>query len=271
MENFIKTGRVFYGIGIICLAAQQFIYSDFRPVFLAPWPQWMHTPVWAYTFGVILTVAGLLIATSRYGFEVSAIFGILLILLDVLQAFYFLFIGPNSPKHLGLWTDPLKELAISGGAFAMAGSFFFTSNTVPVKATRFSDPVKLLLTGKTLFSIMLIAFGIAHFYYTDFVATLVPPWIPGQIFWTYIGGILLIGAGMMILFGIKLKLFAALTALMIFVWLFVLHIPRAIVDPYGANGNEITSCFEALAFSGIALVIAFTAEKTFNAIKTVLA
>jgi len=66
-------------------------------------------------------------------------------------------------------------------------------------------------------------------------------------------------------------LFGALTAVMIFIWLLVLHIPRAVADPYGANGNEITSCFEALAFSGIALIIAMTSEKRVSIIKTALA
>jgi hypothetical protein len=37
----------------------------------------------------------------------------------------------------------------------------------------------------------------------------------------------------------------------------ILHIPRAIAMPDAANGNELTSVFQALAFSGVALVIAF--------------
>jgi hypothetical protein len=48
---------------------------------------------------------------------------------------------------------------------------------------------------------------------------------------------------------------------MIFLWLIVLHIPRAIAEPYVAKGNEITSVFEALAFSGIALGIVLMPKK----------
>src|SRR5256885_15910415 len=100
MENLIKLGRIFYGIGIICLAAQQFIYSDFRPVFLAPWPIWMHTPVWAYTFGAVIAILGLSIIIGKYGFAAAILLGTIFILFFVFQAFYFLFIGPNSPWHL---------------------------------------------------------------------------------------------------------------------------------------------------------------------------
>jgi len=45
---------------------------------------------------------------------------------------------------------------------------------------------------------------------------------------------------------------------MIFLWFILLHIPRAIADPYIEKGNEITSVFESLGFSGIAFLIAYT-------------
>jgi hypothetical protein len=45
---------------------------------------------------------------------------------------------------------------------------------------------------------------------------------------------------------------------MLFIWFLILHIPRAIDMPEIANGNELTSVFQALAFSGVALVIAIT-------------
>jgi hypothetical protein len=43
---------------------------------------------------------------------------------------------------------------------------------------------------------------------------------------------------------------------MIFLWFVLLHIPRAIADPFTNNGNEVASAFDALAFSGIAFLIA---------------
>jgi hypothetical protein len=43
---------------------------------------------------------------------------------------------------------------------------------------------------------------------------------------------------------------------MMFLWVFLLHIPRAIADPRGSLGNEWTSVFEALAYSGVAFILA---------------
>ena len=47
---------------------------------------------------------------------------------------------------------------------------------------------------------------------------------------------------------------AALTALMIFLWVILLHIPRALADLH--NTSESTAVFEALAMTGIALLLA---------------
>ena len=47
-----------------------------------------------------------------------------------------------------------------------------------------------------------------------------------------------------------------LVGVMIFLWVPMLHIPRAIADPYTNVGNEWASVFEATAFSGMALMLA---------------
>ncbi len=115
--------------------------------------------------------------------------------------------------------------------------------------------------GRIFFGIMMFVFGIDHFLYYQFVETLVPRWIPWPLFWTYFAGIALIGSGISFIFKIKVKLIGILTAIMLFAWFLILHIPRAVLMPSEAdNGNEITSVFQAFAFSGIALLIAFDSD-----------
>ena len=76
------------------------------------------------------------------------------------------------------------------------------------------------------------------------------------MFWTYFAGIALIAAGLGIITGILRWLAALMLGIMIFLWVWMLHIPRAMADPRGNLGNEWTSVFEALAFSGIAFLLA---------------
>jgi hypothetical protein len=203
-----------------------------------------------------MIIASLLILTGRNGEKASLLLGGFFLLLFIAFHFIFLvFFNPNS-FHLGSWSNALKILALSGGSFVMAASFREQSPTPEDKSSLTNALGKLIPAGRIFFSIMMIAFGVDHFLYTDFVATLVPSWIPGHIFWTYFAAIALIGSGLGIMFKIQLRTVALLTAIMLFAWLIVLHIPRGIAAGPDDKGNEVTSVFEALNFAGIALVMA---------------
>lgn len=250
MKNLLRLGRCFYGIGIIGIGVQQFIYSEFRPVLLEYWPpSFPGVSVWAYIAGTFLILAGSFIIFSKRARIISLALALFFFLLFVcFHVYYQLFLSPYD-FHLGSWTNPLKELAFSGGAFIMAVSFAKERSSAANKL--------FLVLGRVFFSIMLIAFGIDHFLYTEFVATLVPNWIPWHIFWTYFAAVALIGSGVCIMLKIMIRQVSILSGIMLFTWFVILHIPRAVVaDPNADKGNEITSVFQALAFSGIAFVIA---------------
>ena len=252
MENLARAGRCFYGIGIIFLGIQQFMYADFRPVFLPEWPLWLHKAAWAYITGAGLVVAGASILFNKAARKTGLILGGFLFLFFIAFHVPFqLFVIPYS-FHWGLWTDALKELALSGGAFVVAGSL----KKPPHQPPPFNALEKFIPAGRIFFSITLIVFGMDHFLYTEFVAKLVPSWIPGHVFWAYFAAVALIGSGIAIIFRIMLQQAALLLGTMLLLWFILLHIPRAIADPHTGNGNEVTSVFEALAFSGIAFIIA---------------
>jgi uncharacterized membrane protein len=265
MQNITKAGRLFYAVGVACLGIQQFFYGGFRPVILPEWPLWIHScPLCSYITGAAFIVAGIFISLDKKTKIVSLLLGGLLLLFFIaFQVPFMLFINPYSPMHLGLWTNPLKEFALAGGAFVMAGTSF--EKEINLKKDYVVALLeKLIPAGSIFFSITMTAFGIDHFLYTEFVATLVPSWMPGHIFWTYFAGVALIGSGVGIILKIKLKQVALLLGTMLLLWFIVLHIPRAVTDPYGDKGNEVTSVFEALAFSGIAFVIAGMQKKSNN-------
>ncbi len=261
MKNLVKAGRAFYAIGIAGTGIQQFIYADFRPVFLPQWPsQLPGLGLCAYLAGAALVIAAIIILISKNARTTSLILGVAFLLFFLaFHLTYQLFFSPYS-FHLGLWTDALKDLAFSGGAFVIAGSYGegrlrYNKSSIDSLLNTF------IAIGRIFFSITMIVFGIDHFLYTEFVATLVPAWMPGHTFWTYFAGVALIGAGVCIILKIKLKFVSLLLGIMLFLWFILLHIPRAFADPYGTKGNEITSVFEALAFSGISFLIACTPQR----------
>lgn len=256
METLIKAGRIFFAIMIIGLAGQQIYYADFRPVILSDWSSHAHGLSYlSYIVSALFLATGLAIILDKKARELSLILGgVFLFLFLAGQVTYELFIDLY-PLHLGVWTNALKELALAGGAFAVAGSL---PSKTGEKPWLISFLEKFIPYNRIFFSITMALFGLDHFFYPEFVASLVPGWMPGHVFWCYFAGVALMASGIAIILKIQLKTAALLLGLMIFLWLIMLHIPRAFVAPATDKGNELTSVFEALGFSGIAVLIAYS-------------
>jgi uncharacterized membrane protein YphA (DoxX/SURF4 family) len=250
MKNQNKLWRTFIILGLIAIAVQQLICGDFRPVMLPPaHPAWLtHRLIWTWVFSIALIAACAAIIFEIKARAVALIMAVVFLLLVLL----FQTLAQPYPAHLAVWTNAFKELTFSGGAFIIAGTLPKENNTPGF--IKLSE--KLIPSGKYFLAITMVVFGIDHFLYPDFVAGLVPNWIPGHIFWTYFAGVALIASGLGIILNIKRQLAAMLLGIMIFIWLIILHLPRAIADPHSGNGNEWTSVFEALAFSGISFLLA---------------
>ena len=244
-------GRIFYGLGITGLGVLHFLYPGFRPVILPIPPEaTAHLSILVYLTGTFLVVAGLAITFDKWTKKISLLLAVVLLLLFVFGHL------PNRLTNminvLGAWTDALKLLSLSGGAFIVVATY---DDILDSKFFYTLDRISFL--GKYFFGIMLVLFGIDHFLYFDFVKTLVPLWIPGNVFWTYVGGIALIGSGLAIIINYKIKTVAFLLGAMLFLWLILLHIPRAVIMDTSKDPNEIVSVFECLAFSGMAFLLCF--------------
>ena len=234
------------GIGFL-----HFIYAGFRPVILPVAAEATHNiNLLVYITGVIIVIAGLLIAIGIKVKPISLSLGVLLLL-------FFLFGHipnrfANNPNILAAWSNALKILALAGGAFVISALYPNMSNDGLIGFIK-----RTARYGKYFFALMLVVFGMDHFVYAEFVKKLVPAWIPGATFWTYFAAIALIGSGLAIFINFKPRLISILLATMLFIWLIVLHIPRALGAPASDNGNEWTSVFECLAFCGVAIVYPF--------------
>lgn len=257
MKYLIKTGQVFFALALLVYGAQQFYFGDFRKVFFSPYQQHLpFLPVLAWLFGLYLIVSGVLILTGKKGKTVAVVLGFVLLLLFVsTQITYQLISEPNAIYHLGLWVPQLKELALAGGAFVVAGSF----EEAATKARAVKALYGFIPYGNLLFLFTMTSFGIGHCLYAQHLAkSTVPRWIADPLFWVYFTGIALIGAGVAIKLGVRIRVVALLLSLMIFLWFWLVHVPGAIAHPVIDRGNLVASAFDALAFSGIALLIALT-------------
>lgn len=258
MEALAKAGRWAFAICLIGLAGQQLYYSDLRPVFVPAWasPIPGHALL-AYLFSIILIGSAATILVGKGVRTAMLLLGGLLVALFLFSyAPFELFVNPNG-MQIGSWNNALKELSLAGSAFVVAGTF----PDAPAAGQGGWVSRVLVPAGRFFYSIMLVIFGIEHFLFGEFVRSLVPSWIPGDLFWTYFAAVALIGAGTAIILRFKVKLVAMLLGIMVFIWFLILHIPRAVVAPVTDQGNELSSVFESLGVSGIAFVIAYGYRK----------
>lgn len=255
-SQLIAISRIFFAIGLIGIGCQHFFFRQFIPVVVPLWPAWIPArQFWVYLVGAILIAAGVSIL---FGFKART--ASLLLTGLFLASVALLHIPANIMAHMTIlagWTAALKAFTFAGSALVVAGTLPEPSGQR--SSTSILRPLeKLTPLGFYPLAIMVIVFGMDHFLYVPFVASLVPAWIPGHVFWTYFAGLALIAAGLGMIFRVKAPLAATLLGAMMFIWVLILHIPRAVADPYGLIGNEWTSVFEALAYSGIAFILGET-------------
>jgi len=257
MRNLSAAGRIFFGIAIAVMGLITIYYSDFPYMLIPPKHAWIPgLAVLARVSGGLLIVAGGCIVVEKKPRTVALLLGTVLLLLCCFYFIPYQFMVSANYMHFGDWENAAKELALAGGALAIAGCCSAYNEN---QLTRLLG--KLIPFGAILFSLTIISFGIDHFLFAKEAADYVPSWVPFHLFWMYFTGTALIGAGIAIILKIKTVLAATLLGSMIFTWFIILHLPRIIASPAVDMASEVTSAFIALAYSGIAFVIAGTAKK----------
>jgi uncharacterized membrane protein YphA (DoxX/SURF4 family) len=259
MGRLAALGRLFFATSLIAFGVQQFIYGDFVPGRAPVWPASIPGRlIWAYLSGAVFSAAGAAIILGIKARWAAVVSGTMIFVWALLRHIPLAVADPN---YGGAWTMLGKALALFGGAFAVAGSLpKETGGRAGALAAIVNSKDGFIYLGRVCLGAFLISSGIQHFLFSEFVAQLVPTWIPGAVFWTYFAAVALIAGGAGLILPLTTRWAGTLTGLMIFLWVVLLHIPRALAAADAGRRNEWTAVFEALAMSGIAFVLAGTAS-----------
>jgi len=248
----LRVGRLFFALAILASGVLQLVTGHF--VSLVPVHPGRLPPRWQpYLFGVLLVVIGVAFLVRR-ATAVAAV-----MLAAILLTLFFGFGLPVALAHAStgfVWVDPLMTLALIGGAcLAAAGR----------EGSPHSPLGRYFETAARFAPFALGAFlaysGMAHFPYAKGVASMIPPWIPAHLFWTYVAGIALIAGGIGVVVSRTARAdddlahvrAATLSGIMLFSWVFLVHIPLAIRTQ---SVGESARIFEALGDSAVAFMVA---------------
>jgi uncharacterized membrane protein len=252
VNNLSKIGRTFFAIAIAGLGLQTIIYRNFPYMLFPPKHSWIPgLAVITCVFGAFILFTGICIALSKKSRSSSLLLGFVLLLIFCVGFVPYQFMS-NTYMNWGEWENAEKELALAAGAFVIGGCLSGNNENILIRFL-----ARLIPFGAIVFSLTIVCFGIDHFLYAADTADYMPAWVPFKTFWVYFAGAALIASGIGIILNIKRSLAATLLGVMIFIWVIILHIPKVIYAPTPPEmRGELASAFLALAYSGIAFVIA---------------
>jgi len=234
MDKAIKLGRFIFAAGIALLGIQQILVGDFvQGVFIAP--AWLPGRAFcAYLSGVALFAAASGFAvTKQVRLPAQSLAAVL-----ALELLVFQLPSPLAILHDGVArTRAFETLAFAAAAAVLAGA-----------------PAAVVILGRLLFAFAMVVFGVQHFMYAGFVASVVPSWIPGPLAWTYLTGVAMIAAGLSLAVGTMARLSGFLLGIMFLLWVALLHAPR--VAAHLGDEKEWNSAAVALAMGGAAWILA---------------
>jgi uncharacterized membrane protein len=250
MGSATRLGSVLFGIGMLGFGVLNFVFAI--PVLgLEPLPDWLPAQtLWTYATALLLVVAGGCVLSDRLRPRQAAIAlaGLLSLWLILLQMPILL-----ANLHSGSkWTPAFECLALCSAAWVLAHALSDSATG----RTSWNDRLRRLADiGRYGFGITLPVFGALHFIYWQYVASVIPGWIPGSpVFWTYFTGCAHIAAGLAILSGVQARLAATMLGIMFGSWVLIVHVPRVLASPH--NQQEWTSLCVAIALCGGAWLMA---------------
>jgi hypothetical protein len=245
MTQLPTLGRYLFAVALAAFAIQHFVYAIVGDGLGPPWI--LVRQLWAWIMGAVLLVVSASIVSRKRVLIVGSTFtALLMVYVELLYGPRFA-AGIHNPAP---WTSTAELVCIGGAAFILAGT---------LSENRSSFAQRAITVGGLLFSLPLFVFAVQHFLYADFIAALIPGWIPARLFWAYFVGVAFLGAAISIVSGLRRWLGAALLGTMFLIWVVILHAPRVAAATH--NANEWTSMFAALALGGGAWVTAGSAPK----------
>ena len=250
VKYLLATGRIFFGLCIAGIGIFHFVQTGIQPMII---PNLRNIPPGLYWIGwliglILLITGGLIVIGKKYQ-TISLIMGVVFLGLFLFAHLpVFVQVGPQNSEY---WVKMNKVLALSGGFFLLS-----TMSGRKYQSGILASFSRLAPMGMYLFAVMLYNFGVGHIVSMNGISTLVPKYIPWPKFWTFMGGIALIGPAVSIFTRYKIKPVNLALAAVLFIWLISLHFYYAVRFPnwnYGENWMGVITC---MAFCGIALIIA---------------
>ena len=147
---------------------------------------------------------------------------------------------------------------ISSTAIGMCGAGFgvFVIGSIAAKRdlSRARGLETLLVLTNVCFAVPLAVFGALHLFGPQFVASIVPRYMPVRMFWVYFVGCALLAASVSVAARVAVRWSGLLVGMMMFLFVAMIHLPGALAQPH--DRILWTIVFRETSFGGAGLLLA---------------
>jgi len=257
IDKVMPFGRLLFAVPLAVFASEHFtITADIAALV----PSWIpaHT-FWVYLVGLGFFCAALSIAVLVQARLAAALVGMTMLTFVLLMDIPAVVANPGNRF---LWALALRELAFSGGAFALAMSPSATRIERPVLAPL---PARWSALPRFFVGIPSLFYGAEHLLHPSHVPgvplqKLTPGSIPGRVFLTYFVGLVLIFAGACLVVNKKTRVAATFLGLTILLAVLWVYLPMLLASP--TDLVALNYFFDTLLFCGTILLVANASSNT---------
>jgi uncharacterized membrane protein len=236
-----RPGRTLLAVAMCGLGAIGGYYGDYAL-------QWQPVPralpgyhLFAYASAALLLAGGIGLFLKSRARAATLLLGCSLALFWLLP--HMMRLAP-ALASIGAWLGFCEVLGVIAGV-----SVLWSAGVAP----------RLQRIGRVIFGLCCVVYGISHFVYADFTAAMIPHWLPQRLGLAYLTGAGHTLAGLAIASNQLPRLAALLEAIMMSLFVVLLHLPSLWASPPPVWGptfrSEITPLFWASALAASAWLV----------------
>jgi uncharacterized membrane protein len=138
----------------------------------------------------------------------------------------------RAPAQAVSWESCAETLGILAGAWVL---YAWLAGPWDRRRLGFATAERGVRIARAFYGLSMIVFGVAHFAYLDYTASLVPRWLPWHVAWASFTGAAYIVAGVAILIGLYARVAAALSAVQMGIFTALVWLPAVAARPTDAS------------------------------------
>lgn len=223
--RIVGLGHGLFALAVAGIAILSLIYRDLTPM----WEFYLPAGIpgretWVYATALLLLAASAGICFSRTALPGALIIGAYFAACAVTR------VTPIAaqPLSVGAWYGFCEAITALTGDWILY-ALLLRQSGLPGTPTITSE--RALRAAQVVFGLTCAFYGLSHFTYANYTASMVPTWLPGPLGFAYFTGLGHIAAGIGIVVGILPRLAATLEAIMMCMFGLLVWMPTLFVEP----------------------------------------